>query len=304
MIVVDLFCGVGGLSFGFQKAGLQVVAAYDNWLPAVETYNWNMKHSAECLDLLDVGAATKKIKPLRPNIIIGGPPCQDFSSAGKRSEGENASLTMAFAKIVATCCPEAVVMENVPRVRSSMAYREAKRLMSNAGFEFVEKVLDSSFCGVPQIRKRFFAIGWRKARSDTSKRLEAYFEDAVATERLTLSRYMGDELSIQHYYRHPRNYSRRAVFSVDEPSPTVRGVNRPVPPNYKGNPLDSAPAHSVRPLTAYERSRVQTFPKNWSWTREDVQRSKTNVEQLIGNAVPVNLAQFVGKGVKEAVFCE
>lgn len=304
LTVVDLFCGVGGLSFGFQKAGLSVVAAYDNWLPAVETYNWNMKHSAECLDLLEVDMAVKKIKPLKPNVIIGGPPCQDFSSAGKRSEGKNANLTTAFAVIVASCRPEVVVMENVPRVRSSETYREAKKLMLNAGYEFWERVLDSSFCGVPQIRKRFFAIGWRKARPDTARRLETYFEDAIAAERLTLSRFMGDELSITHYYRHPRNYSRRAVFSVEEPSPTIRGVNRPVPPNYKGHPLDSAPAHSVRPLTAYERSRIQTFPRNWSWTREDAPRSKTDVEQLIGNAVPVNLARFVGGGVKEGVLGE
>ena len=304
MKVVDLFCGVGGLSLGFQKAGLPTVAAYDNWLPAVETYSWNMKHSAECLDLLDVNAAVGKIKPLHPDMIIGGPPCQDFSSAGKRSEGENASLTIAFARIVATCHPRVVVMENVPRARSSVTYQEAKKLLLNAGYELLERVLDSSFCGVPQIRKRFFVIGWRKVRPNAASRLEAYFEDAATTERLTISRFMGDELSIANYYRHPRNYSRRAVFSVEEPSPTVRGVNRPVPPSYKGHPLDSAPAHTVRPLTAYERSRVQTFPKNWIWESENTQRSKTDIELLIGNAVPVNLARFVGQGVKEGVCCE
>ena len=280
------------------------MAAYDNWLPAVETYSWNMKHSAECLDLLDVNAAVGKIKPLRPDMIIGGPPCQDFSSAGKRSEGANASLTIAFARIVATCHPRVVVMENVPRARSSVTYQEAKKLLLNAGYELLERILDSSFCGVPQIRKRFFAIGWRKARPNTASRLEAYFEDATTTERLTISRFMGDELSIANYYRHPRNYSRRAVFSIEEPSPTVRGVNRPVPPSYKGHPLDSAPAHTVRPLTAYERSRVQTFPKNWMWESDNTQRSKTDIELLIGNAVPVNLARFVAQGVKEGICCE
>ena len=301
MTTIDLFCGVGGLSHGFQKAGFPIAAAYDHWLPAVETYNWNMKHSAECLDLLDVGTAVKKIKPLRPDMIIGGPPCQDFSSAGKRSEGENANLTMAFAMIVIACRPEIVVMENVPRVRDSMAYRKAKKLMLDAGFEFTERTLDASFCGVPQIRKRFFAIGWRKTRHSVAKKFEEYFEDATKSERLTVSNYMRGEITIKHYYRHPRNYSRRGVFSVDEPSPTIRGVNRPVPPNYKGNHLDSAPAHSVRPLTSYERSRVQTFPKNWLWERNDAQRSKTDIEQLIGNAVPVNLAKFVGQGIEEAI---
>jgi DNA (cytosine-5)-methyltransferase 1 len=105
---------------------------------------------------------------------------------------------------------------------------------------------------------------------------------------MTLRDAFKGSLGIEHYYRHPRSYARRAVFSIDEPSPTVRGVNRPVPDGYPGHQGDTAPAEDVRPLTTRERALVQTFPGEFRWDE-----SKTNVEQMIGNAVPVNLAAYV-----------
>ena len=301
MRAVDLFCGVGGLSKGFLDAGIEIVGAYDNWPAAVETYGWNMAHPVEFLDLLDVAAAVRRIKPLGADMIAGGPPCQDFSSAGKRVEGSKATLTEAFALIVQACEPEIAIMENVPRVRNSQAYRKARNLLDDAGYSFYERVLDSSLCGVPQIRKRFFMFAWRSDSPKTGERIHESIEESLAWERLTVSDYMKDEISIKHYYRHPRNYSRRAVFSVDEPSPTVRGVNRPVPPSYRRHRLDSFSPKKVRPLTSYERSRIQTFPKSWKWSREDEPRAKTDVELLIGNAVPVNLSRFVGRAVTSAI---
>ena len=300
MRAVDLFCGVGGLSRGLSNAGIEIVGAYDNWPAAVETYEWNMRHGAECLDLLDVDEAVRKIRPLDPDMIVGGPPCQDFSSAGKRVEGSKASLTEAFAAIVKACKSDVAVMENVPRVRNSLAYQRAKRLLAGAGYSFYERVLDASLCGVPQVRKRFFMFAWRGKALKVGERIHEKVEESLARERLTVSDYMKDEISINHYYRHPRNYSRRAVFSVDEPSPTVRGVNRPVPPSYKRHRLDSASPRKVRPLTPYERSRIQTFPKSWRWYQNDNPRTKTEMELLIGNAVPVNLSRFVGRAVMSA----
>ena len=276
-------------------------AAYDNWEAALEVYRLNMDHRADCLDLSDLPPSIRTVKQENPTLLIGGPPCQDFSSAGKRTEGNNANLTEAFALIAAECRPKAVVMENVPRIRSSKAYATARCIMSSSGYSFFEAILDASFFGVPQIRKRFFSVAWLGRDLGKCEELQRYFDSRAASDRLTVADYLGEEITIEHYYRHPRNYSRRAVFSVYEPSPTIRGVNRPVPPNYKGNHLDSAPVSDVRPLTSYERSRIQTFPKSWKWERRDQPIPKTDLELLIGNAVPVNLASFVAGGVKEVV---
>ena len=84
MKTVDLFCGCGGMSLGFQNAGYDIVLAVDNWQPAIDVYKKNFKHKILNFDLKNHKKIIKVIKPLKPEIIIGGPPCQDFSIAGKR----------------------------------------------------------------------------------------------------------------------------------------------------------------------------------------------------------------------------
>lgn len=291
MRTVDLFAGAGGLSLGFQRAGFDVVAAYDKWGPALTCYEENFDHPVFSVDLSDIEASVEHISQYAPEVVIGGPPCQDFSSAGKRTEGNRASLTENFAIIATRCKPRAIVMENVARARISAAYARAKNTLADCGYHVTEAVLDASLCGCPQLRKRFFSVA-------TMVPPNGLLEDLLyggSSEQLTVGEYMGDELDTEHYYRHPRNYSRRGIYSIHEPSATIRGVNRPIPPNYPGHPLDSAPISEARPLTTYERSRIQTFPKNWAWPR-----AKTTAEQLIGNAVPVELGSFVATCIREA----
>lgn len=126
MPVVDLFCGCGGLSKGFELAGFNVVAAYDEWQSALTCYNANFNHNAQSLDLGNVENAVNTIRPFNPTIIIGGPPCQEFSNAGKREEGVLADLTFKYAQIVTSVLPQYFVMENVPRVKGSKAYAKAR----------------------------------------------------------------------------------------------------------------------------------------------------------------------------------
>ena len=292
---VDLFCGSGGLSAGLMDTGVDVVAAYDNWEAAISTYRRNLGDHAFQKDLADAKGVATGISGIAPDIIAGGPPCQDFSSAGKRVEGDKANLTTSFGKIVATCKPSFFLMENVPQVRFSEKYRYMVEQLGKSGYELAEIVLDASHCGVPQARKRFFAFG--SLRNGAAERFATSIGDRLSTTGMTVKEYMGNEIKVKHYYRHPRNYSRRSVFSVDEPSPTIRGVNRPVPPNYKGNHLDSVPPSTVRALTSWERSRIQTFPPSWKW---DGGNRNASVETQIGNAVPVNLACFVAKGILSA----
>jgi DNA (cytosine-5)-methyltransferase 1 len=287
MKAVDLFCGVGGLSLGLELAGIEILAGADAWSQALDVYRLNHGHDALELDLSNIKSATSTIGRYKIDLIAGGPPCQDFSHAGKRIEGIRADLTMAFAKIVTKTRPEWFIMENVDRSQNSAAYAEARSIYKKAGYGLTEKVLDASFCGVPQKRKRFFCIGRLDECDDF---LIPTINAKLSESPMTVKQYLGNEFGVTHYYRHPRNYSRRGVFSIDEPSPTVRGVNRPVPKGYPGHANDKAPVESVRPLTTLERARIQTFPGDYLWAG-----SKTDIEQFIGNAVPVNLARFVGE---------
>lgn len=293
MKVIDLFAGCGGMSLGFQNSGYELVAAYDNWQSAIDVYRQNFDHPVFKYDLGKFSDNLTIFQQFNPDIIIGGPPCQDFSSAGKRNEElGRADLTIVFAKIVTNVLPRFFVLENVSRFKNSHRYKVAKEIFENSGYGISEKTINASLCGVPQKRMRFFWIGMYEGRHHD---FEPYLDSNLATEPMTVRDYLGDKLGIQDYYRHPRSYKRRAIFSIDEPSPTIRGVNRPIPKNYQNHPGDSALlSDNVRPLTTIERSYLQTFPENFIFSG-----SKTDLEQMIANAVPVKLAEYVANCILE-----
>jgi DNA (cytosine-5)-methyltransferase 1 len=293
---IDLFAGCGGLSFGFSSAGFKIVGAVDNWEPAVKTYRRNFTdHDIFDLDLSDVEKSVSELSKLSPDMIVGGPPCQDYSHAGKRDETRGrADLTVSYAKIISNIKPEWFVMENVDQIKKSKKLTQAKEIFKKAGYGLTQIVLDASLCGVPQKRKRFFLIGKLKTHDDFAL---ALIQEKISTSPMSIRDYFGDTLDFDYYYRHPRNYNRRGVFSVDEPSPTIRGVNRPIPKGYPGHSLDKVKDLStIRPLTTLERAQIQTFPKDFIF-----EGSKTEIEQQIGNAVPVNLAKFVASVIMEIV---
>ena len=236
--VVDLFCGVGGMSLGFRLAGFNLVTAYDNWDKVIPIYKRNIDNNIFSLDLSNPQGAVEHISPQSPDGIIGGPPCQDFSSAGKRKEGKNAYLLLSFAEIVCKIKPWFFVLENVARTRNSVSYAQARKKFLKSGYKITEIILDASLCNVPQIRKRWFAIG--KIDNFPMRSFCESLKDKQTKKSLTVFNYMGEEINTQFYYRHPRNYSRRAIYSIHEPSATIRGVNRPIPPHYPGHRLEAA----------------------------------------------------------------
>lgn len=294
MRTVDLFSGCGGMSLGFENAGFEIVGAFELWGIAARCYSSNFNHPVYTTDLSQTEKAIEDIKKLKPELIIGGPPCQDFSHAGKRIESDRASLTGSFAEIVSSLRPRCFVMENVGRALNSNAYFFARQVFKDAGYGLTEVVLDASFCGVPQKRKRFFCIGMLEQQDGFA--LE-HINKNLSTRETTLRDYFGNTLDFEYYYRHPRNYNRRAVFSIDEPAPTMRGVNRPVPKGYPGHPNDACQLNNnIRALTTLERALIQVFPADFKWVG-----TKTEMEQMIGNAVPVKLAEFVAKTLQNCI---
>ncbi|MBQ9207397.1 MAG: DNA cytosine methyltransferase [Treponema sp.] len=289
MKVVDLFCGCGGLTLGFMTAGFEVVAGFDFWDDAIAVYKENFSHPVIKQDLMNVEESAEKIRAYEPEIIIGGPPCQDFSSAGKRNENNGrGDLTVSYAKIISAVRPAWFVMENVERIKKTQKLADAIAIYKSAGYGLTSVVLDASLCGVPQKRKRFVMIG---KLGEEDGFMDSQLAEKLSKKPMTVADYFGGKLDIKYYYRHPRSYVRRGIFSVDEPSPTIRGVNRPMPEGYKLRPNDPVQSkEGVRPLTTKERSMIQTFPEDFVFIG-----SKTNQEQMIGNAVPVNLGKFIAQ---------
>ncbi|MDE6142443.1 MAG: DNA cytosine methyltransferase [Muribaculaceae bacterium] len=295
MRVVDLFSGCGGLSLGFTKAGMDIVAAYDNWAAASSVYAANFNHPINTFDLADEESAASHISQYNPDMIIGGPPCQDFSSAGLRNEDNGrGNLTLSYAGIVARIRPKWFVMENVSTITKTNKLVGARAIFKDAGYGLTQTVLNAALCGVPQKRKRFFLIG---KLGEEDEFLLPYLNQNMAKKEMTVKDYLGDRIDFEYYYRHPRSYARRGVFSVNEPSPTIRGVNRPIPAGYplhKNDPVRSL--EGIRPLTTKERSLIQTFPEDFVF-----KGSKSEIEQMIGNAVPVNLGRFVAIAINNYI---
>jgi len=289
MRVADLFSGCGGMSLGLRGAGMEPVFAADHWLEAGEVYEKLMGHAPLQLDLHDVVEATRKVRRHKVDVIAGGPPCQDFSSAGDRVERSRADLTRCFAETVSAVRPQWFIMENVLLARSSDAYAKAKRVFRSAGYGLTETVMNAAHYGVPQIRKRLIVVG-RLEEEDGF--LSPWIDDGRSELPMTVRDYVGDEFGIEYYYRHPRVWEKRAIYSIDEPAATIRTVNRPIPGNYRVHPNDATHPTGVRQLTPKERARIQTFPARFKYDC-----SMTMADEMVGNAVPVKLAEFVGRQV-------
>lgn len=292
--VIDLFCGCGGLSLGFQNAGYNIVGAFDWWDFALNIYAKNFKHPVFKRDLSDLGDLSD-LKSLHPDIIIGGPPCQDYSTAGHRDESRGrAALTISFANVVEQLKPKYFLMENVAVIEKSQTLKVVNKIFKESGYGLTQLVLDASKCGVPQKRKRYVTFGELNGTDDAIKDILLHHQ---SEKSMTMRDYFGDTLGFQYYFRVPTSYARRGIYSIDEPSMTIRGVDRPVPKGYKGHPADPTPlTPDIRSLTYQERSWVQTFPKEFIW-----EGSKTNLNQAIGNAVPVKMAEYIANCMKEYI---
>jgi len=300
MRVVDLFCGTGGMSLGLKNAGFDIVRSIDSWQKAVDVYRLNLGDHVRRMDLSDVELAVKRIGKSRPDLICGGPPCQDFSLANtynRNPEGDRADLTRCFAEIVAGVKPRYFLMENVPAAAITDTWAFAKKVLEGAGYRIVEMILDASECGVPQARKRFFVFG-----SFDEERIREFARSAIArrTEPVSVKDWLGDKIDVEHFWREPHHMNNEhSVWSVHDPAPTLaarmREMNPPPRPEVQHR-MDPVHPQTVRGLTLEERGWLQTFPDDWDWGGQ----AKRDVYRMIGNAVPPKLAEYVGISVKDA----
>jgi len=155
--VVDLFCGAGGLALGLEAAGFEVVTSADAWGPAVDTFNLNFSHEAQKVEL-DWGYELPEA-----DLYAGGPPCQGFSSAGRRAPGDaRNTLVAVFAHLIAAHKPTAFVFENVEGFLTGDKGRWVVDLLSplvDAGYCISVRKVNAANYGIPQHRKRVLAVG-------------------------------------------------------------------------------------------------------------------------------------------------
>lgn len=306
---VSLFAGCGGLDLGFENAGFNIVWANDFNKKVEETYKINHKETELVI---------KSIVDINPDeipdcdVIIGGPPCQSWSAAGagKGKEDSRGQLFYDYIRIIKAKRPTAFVAENVKGIVSKKhiaSFKEIVSLFDEAGYKVITKVLNAKNYGVPQDRERVFIVG-------ILKELDIKYDFPVITNTegnyVTLKEAIGDLADNPGEY-HEGSFSsmfmsRNRKRNWDEVGFTVQASGRqtqihPDSPDMilvekDRRVFDPESDKLIRRMSVRECARIQTFPDNFKFLSTLDENYK-----MIGNAVPVKLAEAVAKQLKVAL---
>ena len=225
---IDLFCGCGGLSKGFSLAGFESVGGIDFNEAAIRTFNENFKGSKGiCCDLLEMGV--DRIKEefcdlTDIDVIIGGPPCQGFSSANRyKTEGDDPrnKLFFEFVKFVDLAKPKAIVIENVRGIvtqDNGYAKNRIYEIFESRGYQVNHQILDAFDYGVPQRRLRNFFVMLKKEKFDFTTILKCAEKRTVEESIGELYHFEEDQRDIKTLVKPPvttyQKYLRNADNSI------------------------------------------------------------------------------------------
>jgi DNA (cytosine-5)-methyltransferase 1 len=308
--VIDLFCGCGGMSKGLTDAGLNVIAGIDIWDKAVESYNKNYEHKAYCEDLTKLPPEkfnelyNKENKNI--DILVGGPPCQSFSIAGKRDKNDpRNALFMEYVKYLDYFKPKAFIMENVIGMLSKKTANGENVIdiimeQLNRNYNCVINKLYASDFEVPQNRRRTIIIGIRKDLNIWPKEPELIIktiQDRIPVKSILLPKedvdkkyYLSEKALAGIANKKGINKEKGFGFGAqmldfDKPSYTI-------PARYWKDGYDALVKYNekeIRRLTIIELKRIQSFPDNYIITG-----SNKDIIMQIGNAVACKFAYHLG----------
>lgn len=313
-IGIELFAGCGGLSTGFLDAGLNVAAGFELDARAVDAYNYNHDYRGSKGFVADLNVASGSELLQRSNLktvdfIVGGPPCQPFSIAGKRQGKRDirADLIGHFIRIVEELRPAAFMLENVPNLAAISGGEfldEVKAELRALDYVVDHRVVSAADFGVPQNRKRLVVLGARGRKavgfpSPTHGTTERpYVSASHAIDDLPDAGEFG-ETGIYNHEPTIHSADMIARLSVLEPGKRERGSFHdrlhPERPSYtlragSGNFSPLRPVHYKhnRVITVRESARLQGFSDDFRWP-DRIPRLQQY--RQVGNAVPPPMAK-------------
>lgn len=343
-VIIDLFCGIGGLSRGFELAGFETVLAIDMWEDAINTFNYN--HAGNVGHVMDIHSLNRQsIKELTGHSwvdgIIGGPPCQGFSTVGTRDVADPRNgLYLEFWRMVDEMRPNFFVIENVRGLLTlggGVFQQDIVERFGKIGYKVTWKLVDAADYGVPQFRKRVFFVGTRtnsfvfpeaydfqvssfQAISDLPglDNLGEYPETFSYGENDFLSDYAGQMRdNSQGVYNH--NYTFHSPQTISVISMVGDGGKiSDLPPEYwsirKYNKSfqrmnSSLPSHTIdtghRNYFHYKENRVPSVRECCRLQSFSdsyiILGSKTSQYKQVGNAVPPLLARAIAQEINNQV---
>lgn len=316
---VDLFCGAGLFSYGFKSVGFEPVAAYDIDAKAVASYRRNVAKVAEVADI----AAAKHVSGV--DVLIAGPPCQGFSTLGRRDPtDERNQLSLAVCRWAEAMRPRVVVIENVPRFLDTRVWSTAKRRLSALGYSVEKFELEATQFGAAQMRRRAFTIaskiGAIGAPSSLRRSSFKTVRDAILTAPPKASDPMHvwpepSELALERFRAIPCCGDKRDLIDRrpdlcppswsqlrNEATDVWGRVDPDMPANTLRcafqNPSKGRYIHPFedRVLSLREGARLQGVPDSWVFSGE-----RYPVARQIGNGVPVQLGRAVARQIAAAL---
>lgn len=293
MRAVDLFCGCGGFSQGLADAGVAVALGVDVDAVALRVHAANHRGARSVKhDITDVEGTASLVRDVGGvDLLVGSTPCQDFSSAGKKVEtGAVAGLTAAFGRLVALCRPACFVLENVPTMINSGAFRELDAEVASAGYAYIVVTMDAKYAGTCQSRRRIFVCGSRlqgapEALSRVQKAMVRAQREGKSGAPVTVRDVLGERCGESVYFP-ARNRFHPCVLSTRQPYPTLRAhrgkcLERP-PTTYTPRYDDVAAMADAHVLDVRDASLIASFPPGYDWSV----CARAEAGRMIGNCVP------------------
>ena len=333
LVAIDLFCGCGGFSYGFQQAGFDMVLGIDMWKDATVTYQHNFPNACVINDDITNISADDILSRLGMNaddidVIIGGPPCQGFSVSGKRMiDDPRNKLYKSFVGLVDQIRPKVFVMENVPgliRLFGGKVKEQVLNDFSSLGYRVKVQQLSSDDYGVPQQRKREFFVGVNEKKIPTNVKFERerviivgirndlndvmeyefpketnknnWVPLSVAVPKLAIEqeKYYFSERAVQGMKNAKNNMKRRLYQDLNKPCLTVTSHLAKVSLNSRDPVLLVNPEKELyRRFTPLEAARIQSFPDEFIFAG-----SETDAYRQIGNAIPPVMFWHISDSIK------
>lgn len=325
--VLDLFSGAGGFSTGFERIQqFNIIAGVDSSKNAVETWSENHTGTGICHDLTEITPETleESFSQAEVNIIIGGPPCQDFTKCNRMIDLGRNNLVLLYGEYVSHFNPDVFVIENVRQLQTQnkdLLHSLEEKLPD---YEIAYRTLDAADYGVPQHRLRTFVIGVKNGKMETAKvkfPAPTYGPDSKTEKELVTAKqalknvkppenkeeYINNSKYIHLLDDIPPglNYSFYTE-KLGHPNPQFEWRSRFSDFLYKADPekpvrtlkakpgASSGPFHwENRRFTEKELKALQSFPKTFNFPH-----GYTTVVKQIGNSVAPKQAEAIAYAVK------
>jgi DNA (cytosine-5)-methyltransferase 1 len=318
-VCVDLFCGCGGLSTGLLDAGVDVRLGVDHDAPSIATFDLNHAQRGSRALRGDVrelsGESLRELAGDPISLLVGGPPCQPYSVAGKRQglADRRGDLIFEFVRLLEETRAEAFVFENVPNLASfseGAVLEDLLAAFAAAGYTASARVLLAAEYGVPQMRRRLFVLGTRErgqvpmpppaSHAPQANGLLPFATSAEALDDLP-DVFDADAADIDNHEPTFHGEEMLEAFARLEPGTRDRRSRHdrlhPDRPGYtlragSGNFSPLRPVHHRhdRVLSVRECARLQSFSDDFVWPDE---QARLQQYRQVGNAVPPLLARAV-----------